>query len=138
MMMRKLLPILIVLLWLVPAAAAQSSVVTGLPDLPPGQQVTIRYAARVNEALPPGLQYIVDQGVITSSSGERVLTDDPAVAGDANSTRTLVGFTLNVGELPNTGETPWWRILLLSLGAASLAALGAFAALHFRGRRSTS
>jgi hypothetical protein len=105
--------VLLALLLGVSAIAAQD-VSTSLPDIPPGQQVILTYSAEMNQTLPEGLQFVSNQGTVSGSNFNDVLTDDPATTGVNDTTNTPVGFTLQVDELPDTGETPWWRIVLFS------------------------
>jgi len=64
------------------------------------------YRVRVNQNLPIGTQFILDQVRITVGN-ETLLTDDPRITGNTDITRTLAG--LSAKTLPATGETPWWR-----------------------------
>lgn len=95
--------------------AQSGDVDVDIPDIPAGQQVTITYRVRVNQNLPIGTQYILDQGRITVGN-ETLLTDDPRITGATDITRTLAG--LSAKALPATGETPWWRDVALIAGVA--------------------
>lgn len=107
--------VLLMSLWAgVGVVSAQGDVDLDLGDIPAGQQVTITYEASVNETLPEGLRFITNQGVVTSDNFPDILSDDPANQVDDDETLTPVGFTLPVIELPNTGESPWYRMLLTS------------------------
>jgi hypothetical protein len=103
----------------VPAFAQSGDVDVDIPDIPAGQQVTITYRVRVNEALPIGTQFILDQGRVTVGN-ETILTDDPRITGNTDITRTLAG--LSAKALPATGETPWWRNIALIAGVAIILA----------------
>jgi hypothetical protein len=129
--MRKLIALFIILLVLVPAVSAQDAVDVPLPDIPSGQQVTITYDMRVNDNLPPGLQYIVNQGVVTGSNFAPVLSDDPNTATAFDQTRVAVGFTLPVAALPGTGQTPLWAQLARVVAALGLAAGAAYLTLRY-------
>ena len=121
--MRKITLIFIVLLMTaVPVFAQSGDVDVDIPDIPAGQQVTITYRVRVNELLPIGTQFILDQGRVTVGN-ETILTDDPRIAGNTDITRTLAGISAKA--LPATGETPWWRTIALIAGVAIILA-GAF------------
>jgi len=100
----------------IPALAQSGDVDVDIPDIPAGQQVTITYRVRVNQNLPIGTQYILDQGRITVGN-ETLLTDDPRITGTTDITRTLAG--LSAKALPATGETPWWRDVAI-IGAVAL------------------
>jgi hypothetical protein len=112
---------IIVMLFIVtmPIFAQSGDVDVDIPDIPAGQQVTITYRVRVNEALPIGTQFILDQGRVTVGN-ETILTDDPRITGNTDITRTLAG--LSAKALPATGETPWWRTIALIAGVAVILA----------------
>ena len=115
--MKRLTTLILLALLLVGGAltVAAQDVDEPLGNIPPGQQVTITYDVTVNQNLPQGLQYIINQGRVTGRNIDAVLTNDPDTLEQADdATRTRVGFTLDVEELPSTGETPWYRIVLLS------------------------
>jgi hypothetical protein len=95
-----------------PAIAQDVTIPVG--DIPGGQSVTITYEVQVNEDLPQGLRFIDNQGLVTGDNIDPLLSDDPDTAQASDSTRTQVGFTLDVIELPRTGENPLWRIAFLS------------------------
>jgi hypothetical protein len=114
--MRHLLAIMLLILVSIPAFA-QEEVDVPLPDIPPGQQVIVTYQVTVNDTLLPNVTVISDQGVITGSNFGPVYTDDPATVSNGDATLTQLGFNLNVDQLPNTGEAPWWRIPVM-VGAA--------------------
>jgi hypothetical protein len=123
--------VLLALLLGVSASTAQD-VSASLPDIPPGQQVIITYSAQMNQNLPEGLQFISNQGTVSGSNFNDVFTDDPATGGIGDTTNTGVGFTLQVEELPDTGETPWWRIMVLSALVAGAISAGAYAMMQRR------
>ncbi len=114
------------------SAIAAQDVSTSLPDIPPGQQVILTYSAEMNQTLPEGLQFVSNQGTVSGSNFNNVLTDDPVTTGGNDTTNTPVGFTLQVGELPDTGETPWWRIMLLSALVAGAIAAASYAVMQRR------
>ena len=109
--MKKISTLIIALLLIVPSAMAQVNVNVG--DIPAGQQVIITYDVTVNEDLPQGLQFVSNQGT-ASGNGFVVLSDDPDTLAVSDETRTAVGLTIAVGELPATGEGFWLYNLLLS------------------------
>ena len=118
--MRKITLIFIVLLMTaLPVFAQSGDVDVDIPDIPAGQQVTITYRVRVNESLPIGTQFILDQGRVTVGN-ETILTDDPRITGATDPTRTLAGISAKA--LPATGETPWWRNIALIAGVAIILA----------------
>jgi hypothetical protein len=123
--------VLLALLLGVSAITAQD-ISASLPDIPPGQQVILTYSAQMNENLPEGLQFVSNQGTVSGSNFSDVLTDDPVTVGVNDTTTTGVGFTLQVEELPDTGETPWWRILVLSALIAGAVSAGAYAMMQRR------
>jgi len=132
-MRTKITLLFIVLLMTTMSTLAQSGDVdVDIPDIPAGQQVTITYRVRVNQNLPIGTQYILDQGRITIGN-ETLLTDDPRITGTTDITRTLAG--LSAKTLPATGETPWWRDMALIAGVALVMALAV--TLLARGRTTT-
>ena len=100
--------VLLALLLGVSAAAAQDDIDLPLPEIPPGQEVTVTYQVRVNEDLPPNLSVISQQGTVIGANFGPVLTDDPATEIGLDATLTQLGFNLGVAELPATGEPPWW------------------------------
>lgn len=102
-------------------ASAQSNVNVNVGTLGGNQQVTITYQVSVNGNLPQGLQHISNQGTVTGSNINPVLSDDPSSSAVGDDTRTAVGFTLPVQFLPSTGETPIWYIVFSSLALAALA-----------------
>ena len=106
---------------------AQDAVDVDLGDIPAGQQRVISYNATVNENLPEGLLFIHNQGRVTGSNFDTVLSDDPQTNVGGDSTDTAVGFTLSVAELPSTGELPWARNLLISALLALILSLGFYA-----------
>lgn len=123
------------------ATSAQGSVGLDLGDIPAGQQITITYEVSVNETLPEGLQFISNQGVVTSSNLAGVLSDDPDTVAAFDETRTPVGLTLGVALLPATGETPWWYLWVVSLGIAlaiTAGAVGLFATVRRRNHNQLS
>lgn len=89
-------------------------------DIPSGQQVTITYDVTVNEELPQGVRFIGNQGTVTGNGFAPVLSDDPDTPAFSDETRTSTGFSLNVVELPPTGESPFWYTLVLSLIVAAI------------------
>jgi len=112
----RIIAILIMLFALaMPTFAQSGDVDVDIPDIPAGGQVTITYRVRVNQNLPIGTQFILDQGRITVGN-ETLLTDDPRITGNTDITRTLAG--LSAKTLPATGETPWWRDVALIAGVA--------------------
>ena len=118
--MRKITLFFIVLLiTAMPVFAQSGDVDVDIPDIPAGQQVTITYRVRVNELLPIGTQFILDQGRVTVGN-ETILTDDPRITGNTDPTRTLAGISAK--SLPATGETPWWRTVILIAGVAIILA----------------
>lgn len=114
--MRHLLAIMLLVLVSIPAFA-QEEVDVPLPEIPPGQQVVVTYQVTVDENLQPNVTVISNQGTVTGSNFGPIYTNDPATVADGDATLTQLGFNLGVGELPNTGETPWWRIPVM-VGAA--------------------
>lgn len=129
--MKRLTTLILLALLLVGGAltAIAQDVDEPIGNIPPGQQVTITYDVTVNENLPQGLQYIINQGTVTGSNIDAILSNDPDTPEQANdTTRTRVGFTLDVEELPSTGETPWYRIVLLSGLFALVVSAGGFVA----------
>ncbi len=111
---------LMLLMTTIPAVAQTDDVDIDIPDVPAGQQVTVTYRVRVNQNLPLGLQFIVDQGRVTLN-GQTLLTDDPRVTGSLDPTRTAVSPSAT--SLPATGETPWWRTVVFIGGVAFVMAL---------------
>jgi len=111
---------LILLMTTFPTFAQTGDVDVDIPDVPAGQQVTVTYRVRVNNVLPLGLQFIVDQGRITLN-GQTLLTDDPRVTGSIDPTRTAVSPSAT--SLPATGEAPWWRTVIFIGGVAFVMAL---------------
>ena len=105
------------LLVLVPTVAAQNDVDVPIPDIPPGQELTITYQVTINDELTPNVTTIRNQGTVTGSNFGPVFTDDPVTAADGDPTETQLGFNLAVDELPSTGESPWWRLPLLAFFA---------------------
>ena len=78
------------------AVFAQGSVNIPLGNIPAGQQITITYDATVNQALPSGLQYIVNQGVLSGDNIDDVLSDDPDIFSQTNDDPTLTAVTFNL------------------------------------------
>lgn len=105
---------------------AQDVVNVDIDDIPSGQQITITYSVLVNQNLPQGLLFIQNQGRVTGSNFDAILSDDPQTTLENDSTNTPVGFTLNVAQLPNTGELPWTRHILLSALVAMLICIISF------------
>jgi hypothetical protein len=126
----KILTLSILLLGVVATTSAQN-VDQFVGDIPAGQQVTVTYDVVVNDGLPAGLQFISNQGIVTGANFGTIVSSDPAVAQLGSETRTPVGFTLEVTQLPATGETPWTRIVILS-GIIALTITGA--GLFMRGK----
>jgi len=117
----RIIAILIMLFALaMPTFAQSGDVDVDIPDIPAGGQVTITYRVRVNQNLPIGTQFILDQGRITVGN-ETLLTDDPRITGNTDITRTLAG--LSAKTLPATGETPWWRDVAIIAGVALVMAM---------------
>lgn len=75
-----------------PAGEAPSgaSVMLGLGNLDPGQQVTIIIDVQVNSPFPVGVPQICSQGLVAGDNFTPVLTDDPDLPGDADPTCTPV------------------------------------------------
>lgn len=112
--------------------SAQDSVDVDLGNIPAGQQVTISYNVTVNNNLPEGLLFISNQGRVTGSNFDAVLSDDPQTPATGDSTNTAVGFTLNVAQLPSTGELPWMRNLLISGMVALIVSIGGYAFMRYQ------
>ncbi|MEL6526393.1 MAG: hypothetical protein AAFQ07_11860 [Chloroflexota bacterium] len=119
------------LLWSGSVFAQEDEVDVTVGDIPPLQQVTITYDATVNETLPEGLLFIENQGVVTGTNFDVVNSDDPRTLSVGDETLTSIGFTLNVVQLPQTGETPLYRLVLIS-AIVALVVTGVVGGLHFR------
>ena len=117
-MMKKISVLIIVLLLIAPTALAQVNVPIG--DIPSGQQVIITYDVTVNEPLPQGVRFIGNQGTASGNNFDPVLSDDPDTPAFSDETRTSTGFSLDVVELPPTGESPFWYTIIISLIVAAI------------------
>lgn len=119
----KFIALILVLSLGVIASSAQGNVSVPLDDIPAGQQVTITYNVTVN-TLPEGLLFIENQGLVTGLNFDDMYSNDPDSEADGDETLTPVGFTLDVVQLPNTGENPWYRIPIISGIIALLVSVG--------------
>ena len=109
---------LFVMAGVVSAQEVNDQVDVTIGDLPVGQQVTITYEVTVGE-LDQGILFIRNQGVVSGSNFDDMLSDDPMTATEIDDTTdTPVAFNLDVVQLPDTGQTPSWAIMLISLIAA--------------------
>ena len=114
---------------------AQNSLFTDInvPSLPAGHEVTLSFEAQVPSDLAPGARISVQATVNADALASSVVSDDPATSG-AFFDPTVTPTELGVTELPATGQSPGWRMLLLWGGP--LLALGAlFIALRSRAAR---
>lgn len=103
---------------------AQGDIDLDLGDIPSGQQVTITYDVTVNDDLPSGLLFITNQGIVSGQGFDPILSNDPDTVEGDDATNTQVGFTLQVTQLPQTGESPIYRWVLISAVIAMLATIG--------------
>lgn len=118
---------LIILAFLILASSvfAQDDVSIDIGTIPQGQQVTISYDATVGN-LPAGTVVISNQGTVSGSNFDPILSNDPQTSANGDSTLTQVGFNLPVSELPSTGETPMLYLVLFSLLIATIGAGAAY------------
>lgn len=129
--MTKFKLLLFAILIFIPSAFAQDDISIDIGTIPQGQQVTITYDVTLGN-LPAGTLFISNQGTVTGSNFDPVLSNDPqtVVAGDA--TLTQVGFNLPVSELPSTGETSMLYSVLFSLLIATVGAGAVYFVAHRR------
>lgn len=104
---------------LIPSAFAQDDVSIVIGTVPQGQQVTINYNVTV-ATLPAGTTFISNQGIVTGSNFDAILSNDPQTGNNGDATLTQTGFNLPVSTLPSTGETPLAYIVLLSVLIAAI------------------
>lgn len=98
-----------------------------LGTIPPGTKVTIVLDVDVNAIIPPGTSEVTLQGLLSGSNFSSFLTDDPETAAESDVTRTALDSLQAVGTLPQTGEEPWWRSVLvwaLRLGVLAIVISG--------------
>jgi uncharacterized repeat protein (TIGR01451 family) len=74
-----------------------------------GDSVTITFLVAIDDPLPLGVQQVENQGLVSADDLPDTQTDDPAVAGSADSTATSV-VAITVIDIPTL---EWWGLLLL-------------------------
>jgi len=95
-----------------------------LGTLPPGSSVIIQYQVTVNDPLSPiNASQVVNQGTVSGSNFENVLTDDPAITGLSDPTVMLLpkpdltAIKTNSVSGSVTLPSPWsWNIRLENKG----------------------
>jgi hypothetical protein len=98
-----------------------------LGTIPPGTRVTVVLDVEVSAVVPPGTSEVALQGILSGSTFSNLLTDDPETALESDATRTALDSLQAISTLPQTGEEPWWRSLViwvLRLGVLGLVASG--------------
>jgi len=106
------------------SSLAQEDITLDLGTIPAGQQITITYDVTVNDDLPAGALFITNQAVVSGQGFNPVLSDDPDTIELDDATRTQLGFTLQVTQLPQTGENPFYRHVLISALIGFLVTIG--------------
>lgn len=96
----------------------------------PGEIVTIAFNVSVADPLPPGLEFVSNQAVVSSNELDDVPSDDPDLPGDDDPTDTpvadfarLVAFKvdtlvddINGDRVPSPGDTVLYQIRLANIG----------------------
>jgi uncharacterized repeat protein (TIGR01451 family) len=111
--------------------ATQGTVVTGntagdtqvridLSSVAPNAVVIIRFQVKIDNPLPPGVDEILCQGMITGDNHPALLTDDPDLPGPADPTRTEVeqGPFLPLVDIPALNPLGLGLLALLLSGFA--------------------
>ncbi len=69
---------------------SEQPIAVDLGDLAPGASATVTYQAMLAPSLPPEVEEVENQGVVTSAELPALSTDDPALAGAADPTVTVL------------------------------------------------
>jgi LPXTG-site transpeptidase (sortase) family protein len=72
--------------------------------LPAGVTVVITFRVRIDDPVPPGVESVSNQGLVTGTDVAPAPTDDPATPAASDPTATLLGRLAS--ELPSTGFPP--------------------------------
>ena len=72
--------------------------------LPAGTTVVITFRVTIDDPLPPGIDRVSNQGLVSGAEFPAAPTDDPATPASSDPTTTLLGRL--AGELPSTGFPP--------------------------------
>ncbi len=75
--------------------------------------------------VPPNVNSIALQGVVSGSNFPAVLTNDPATAAALDPTISLLDPLRSVTQLPATGESPDWRNWAIAGALVSAVVIGA-------------
>lgn len=128
---RLMLTLGVLLTLAVASVNAQNVVNVDLPNLAGGHQVSLTYRVRIG-AYPFDMAFVDNQGVVSGTNFADVLTDDPNTAQASDPTRTFL--LARVRELPATGETPFWRDMLLVGGLVLAGMFALWQGLRVRAR----
>ena len=86
--------------------AGDSSVAVDVGVIAAGSTVTIRFRVTINNPLPPGVDQVANQGLVSGTNFTSRPTDDPGTPAIDDPTVTLLGTTATASELPETGFAP--------------------------------
>ena len=81
-----------------------TDIVVSSGGIPAGGKITVRYAVTVNQALPPEISQITNQGRVECNELPVVLTDDPDVEGKSDPTVATILPEVNLFVLNGSGE----------------------------------
>ncbi|MBP9145626.1 MAG: DUF11 domain-containing protein [Thermoanaerobaculia bacterium] len=68
-----------------------------LDPIDPGSSLLVQFAVTIASPLPSGVSEIVNSGTVTSAEGPAIATDDPALPGRSDPTRTPVHLSPGLG-----------------------------------------
>lgn len=101
--------------------------------IPPRSTVTVTFDVIVGQNIPNDISVLSMQGLISGDGFESFLTNDPDTALGGDPTQTMLDPLRNVTQLPDTGETPWWRNwLLMGLMALMVGGMSLFRRWQYR------
>jgi len=102
-------------------AQANEINVIQLDSFPARTQVTIEFQVQLPETLPPNVTRFGTQVRLGVAQLATTLSDDPDTMDlVSDPTFSPLQFNLAVSQLPDTGESPLWRTILILVGAGAL------------------